>query len=122
MAGGAEDAFERIGSSGGAEGKAKAGNAVRAELFEGLVGVGFRVTTFVAIVIRKAIGKDDQEPIRCASLGLENFACTTNAGAEARVTRWLKLIEPARLTAPKRCPNVLIAGRWTACRPWDRNA
>ena len=36
VAGGAEDAFERIGGSGGADRKAKAGNAVGAELFEGL--------------------------------------------------------------------------------------
>ncbi len=79
MAGGAEDAFERIGGSGGADGKAQAGNAIRAELFEGLVGVGFRVTAFVAIVVRETIRKDDQQPVRCAGLGLENFARAADA-------------------------------------------
>ena len=59
MAGGAEDAVECIGGSGGAKGKAKAGNAVRAEFLERLRDVGFRVAAFVAIVIRKTIGQDD---------------------------------------------------------------
>ena len=94
MAGGAEDAFERIGGSGGADGKAQAGNAIRAELFEGLIGVGFRVTAFVAIVVRETIRKDDQQPVRCAGLSLENFARAADAGAEAGVARRFELIEP----------------------------
>ena len=77
----------------GADGKAQAGNAVHAELFESLTGVGFRITAFVAIVIGEAIRKDDQQPIWCAGLGLENFACTTDAGAEARIARGLELVE-----------------------------
>ena len=94
MAGGAEDAVECIGGSGGAKGKAKAGNAVRAEFLERLRDVGFRVAAFVAIVIRKTIGQDDQQPIRRAGLALEDFACTTDAGAQSRIARWLELIEP----------------------------
>ena len=93
IAGGAEDAFERVGGGGGADGKAQAGNAIRAELFKGLVGVGFRVTTFVAIVVRETVREDDQQPIWCAGLVLENFARTTDAGAEARIARWLELVE-----------------------------
>ena len=57
------------------------------------VGVGFRVTAFVAIVVGETVREDDQQPIRCAGLGLENLACTTDAGAEAGVARWLELVE-----------------------------
>ena len=72
---------------GGADGKTQAGNAIRAELFERLVGVGFRVTAFVAVVVGETVRKDEQQPIRCAGLGLENFARTADAGAEARIAR-----------------------------------
>ena len=71
------------------------------------MGVGFRVAAFITDVVRKTIGKQDKEAIRGAGLGFENVACTTDAGAEARVARWLKLIEPGRLTAPKRCSKGL---------------
>ncbi len=66
----------------------------RAELFEGLARVGFRVTTFVAVVVRKAVRKDEQQAIRRAGLGLENLARTTDSGAEAGITRRLELVEP----------------------------
>ena len=105
--GGAEDAFERCGSGSGADGKAEAGNAVGAELFEGLVGVGFRVAAFIADVVWKTIRKDDKQPIRGAGLGFENVACTTDAGAEARVARWLKLIEPGSADGAETLPERL---------------
>ena len=107
MAGGAEDAVECIGGGGGADGKAKAGNAVRAELLEGLAGVGFRVAAFVAVVVGKAVREDDQQPIRRAGLGLENFACTADAGAEARVARWLELVEPGSPDGAETLPERL---------------
>ena len=87
MAGGAEDAFEGVGGGGGADGKTEAGNAVGAELFEGFVGVGFRVAGFVAVVVGEAVREDEQQAVRGAGFGLENFAGTADAGAEARVAR-----------------------------------
>src|SRR4051812_20861608 len=94
MAGGAEDAFEFIGGGAGTDRKTKAGNAVRAELLQGLTRVGLRVTAFVTLVVGKAIGKHNQQPIRCAGLGLKDFAGATDGGTQARITRWLELIEP----------------------------
>ena len=88
VAGGAEDAVEGVGGGGGADGKAEAGDAVGAELFEGFVGVGFGVAGFVAVVVGEAVGEDDQQAVGGAGFGLENFAGAADAGAEARVAGW----------------------------------
>src|SRR6185503_5959328 len=56
--------------------------------------VGFRVTTFVAVVVGKAIRKDEQQPIRCAGLVLENLTRAPDSGTEAGVARCFELVEP----------------------------
>ena len=93
MSCGAEDATQCFAVSGGADGKAKTGNAVCAEFFESPVCVGFRVTAFVAVVVRKSVREDDQEPIRCSGLDLQDFSRATDTGAQTCVARRLEMVE-----------------------------
>ena len=93
MAGRAKYAFQSRGGSGGTYRKAKAGNAVRAEFFQRLVRIGLRVTALVGVVVGETVRQEEQQPVRGASLSLQNLACPTDAGAETRVAGGLKLLE-----------------------------
>src|SRR5262249_5674794 len=94
MAGGAEDSMEGISGGGRTDGKAQAGDALAAELFESFVSVGFGIAGFVAMVIGEAVGEDEQQAIGGAGFGLEDLPCAADAGAEARVAERLVLVEP----------------------------
>ena len=93
MAGRAKHAFQSRGGSGGTYRKAKAGNAVRPEFFQRLVRIGLRVTALVGVVVGETVRQEEQQPVRGASLSLQNLACPTDAGAETRVAGGLKLLE-----------------------------
>jgi len=110
VAGGAEDSVEGIGGGGGTDGKAQAGDALAAELFERFVRVRFGVAGLVAIVIGKAVGEDEQQAVGGAGFGLEDFASATDAGAEARVAERLELVEPGPSAGAETLPEGLDGG------------
>ena len=110
MAGGAEDSVEGIGGGGRTDGKAQAGDALAAELFESFVGVGLGVAGFVAMVIGETVGEDEQQTVGGAGFGLEDFACATDAGAEARVAERLELVEPGPSAGAETLPEGLDGG------------
>ena len=62
--------MEGVDRGGGPDGKAEAGDALRAEFFEGFVGVGFGVTGFVAFIVREAVGEDEQQAVGGTHFGL----------------------------------------------------
>ena len=84
---GPEDPFERVPRRASTEAKTKGGNALRTQLSEGLRGIGFRVPPFVAVVVREAVGKDDQQSVRRAGLALENVCRSADSGASSVTAR-----------------------------------
>src|SRR5262249_25557223 len=74
------------------------------------VGVGVGVPALVAIVIGEAVGEDEQQAVGGAGFGLEDFACATDAGAEARVTGRTELVEPGPSAGAETLPEGLDGG------------
>src|SRR5262249_9475832 len=110
VTGGAEDPKKGLGRSGGTDRKAEAGDTVGAELLEGLVRVGLRVAGFVAVVVRKAVGENEQEAVGRAGFGLEDFAGAADTGTEAGVAVWLQSVQPGSGERTEALPEGLYGG------------
>src|SRR5262245_35877258 len=90
-----EDPPERGGVRVGSDAETEAADASTPCLDERSPGVGLAVATFVAVVVREAIGHDDEQPSWSASALFDHAGGVPDGGAESRVRRRHEAIETA---------------------------